>query len=75
MKPDKIFLVRHGESIGNVDKSIYAHTPDWKIPLTDNGLEQAELTSEKIYQKLSFYRNSIQDMTNTSRVNIYCSPG
>ena len=42
MKPDRIFLVRHGESTGNVDKSAYAETPDYALELTDLGQQQAE---------------------------------
>ena len=40
--PSRLFLIRHGESIANVDSSVYSHTPDWRIPLTDLGLTQAE---------------------------------
>ena len=41
MKPKRIFLVRHGESQGNADKSVYLHTPDFAVNLTDKGKEQA----------------------------------
>lgn len=41
MKPDKIFLVRHGESQGNINKKLYRTVPDWKIELTEKGKEQA----------------------------------
>ena len=37
----KLFLVRHGESWGNVDKSEYFRTLDCDIELTDKGAEQA----------------------------------
>lgn len=37
----RIFLVRHGESEGNIDENIYKHTADHDIALTDLGLEQA----------------------------------
>lgn len=47
-KPARIVLVRHGESVGNVDKSVYEHTPDWQIPLTDKGLEQARRAGRRI---------------------------
>jgi broad specificity phosphatase PhoE len=49
MKPKNIFLIRHGESVGNVDKSVYLHTPDWKIPLTYNGREQARLAGSTVH--------------------------
>ena len=31
--PKRIILVRHGESLGNVDEQYYENTPDWKIPV------------------------------------------
>jgi 2,3-bisphosphoglycerate-dependent phosphoglycerate mutase len=36
-----IYLVRHGESLGNVDKSVHKTTPDHAIALSDRGLRQA----------------------------------
>lgn len=41
MSPNNIFLVRHGQSLGNVNKSVYYTTPDSKITLTEKGKEQA----------------------------------
>ncbi|CAM8931113.1 unnamed protein product [Rhodiola kirilowii] len=46
--PKRIILVRHGESQGNLDNSAYSTTPDYKIPLTELGLEQSRLAGEKI---------------------------
>ena len=37
----KIFLVRHGESEGNVDKKIYRTKPDHALNLTEAGRQQA----------------------------------
>lgn len=37
----RIFLVRHGESMGNLDKSVHLRTPDHAIPLSPRGHEQA----------------------------------
>ncbi len=37
----RIYLVRHGESRGNVDASIYGEIADHAIPLSDRGHEQA----------------------------------
>ena len=28
--PRRIILVRHGQSLGNVDETVFTHTPDWK---------------------------------------------
>ncbi len=41
MKPDRIILVRHAESEGNVDRSVYAKIPDYKLGLSPSGVEQA----------------------------------
>ncbi len=41
MKPTNIFIVRHGQSQGNVDKLIYENTPDYALLLTELGQIQA----------------------------------
>lgn len=41
MIPNRIILLRHGESEANVDNTVYARVPDWKIALTEQGFEQA----------------------------------
>lgn len=41
MKPHRIILVRHGQSEGNVNKSIYKEKPDYSVHLTDVGRKQA----------------------------------
>jgi broad specificity phosphatase PhoE len=41
MKPIRIFIIRHGESEGNVDKNIYLKKPDYALNLTSTGIEQA----------------------------------
>jgi broad specificity phosphatase PhoE len=46
MKPKRITFIRHGESVGNVDRTVYTHTPDWKIALTEHGKEQAVAAGE-----------------------------
>jgi broad specificity phosphatase PhoE len=48
MKPDRIFLIRHGKSQGNVDKSIYKNIPDYAIQLTPVGVNQAMEAGERI---------------------------
>jgi len=40
-RPRRIVLVRHGESQGNVDDSIYETVPDHALTLTPKGVEQA----------------------------------
>lgn len=41
MKPRRILLIRHGESEGNVEKSVYGRKPDYALRLTDRGRAQA----------------------------------
>jgi hypothetical protein len=48
--PRRIILIRHGESLGNVDYSSYASIPDWKIPLTRRGERQAAHAAEKLHE-------------------------
>lgn len=38
---ERIFLVRHGESMGNVDKNIHITHADHAIPLSERGQDQA----------------------------------
>ena len=70
-KPRNIVLVRHGESIGNVDKKIYKSTPDYALKLTDKGKQQALEAGNKIkeYLRLLGDHNPITD-----RVQFYHSP-
>ncbi len=41
MKPNRIILIRHGESEGNINRSIYAERPDYSLELSEKGKEQA----------------------------------
>ncbi|WP_404389176.1 histidine phosphatase family protein [Humibacillus xanthopallidus] len=45
-RPDRIILVRHGESEGNVDETVYERVPDHRLSLTERGVEQARQTGE-----------------------------
>mmetsp|Transcript_13327 Transcript_13327/g.25011 ORF Transcript_13327/g.25011 Transcript_13327/m.25011 type:complete len:289 (-) Transcript_13327:146-1012(-) len=40
-RPKRIILIRHGESLGNIDDSAYVSTPDWRVPLTEKGKRQS----------------------------------
>merc|ERR1719488_430584 len=48
LKPKRLILVRHGESQGNVDKSIYATTPDHALHLTERGWIQAQCAGREL---------------------------
>ncbi len=63
MKPKRIILIRHGESIGNINKKIYSETPDYKLNLTERGKEQAKQAGEEL-------KNIIKDES----VFFYVSP-
>jgi broad specificity phosphatase PhoE len=47
-RPRRIVLVRHGESEGNEDDSIYERVPDHALALTGKGVRQAEATGERL---------------------------
>ncbi|CAL0311412.1 unnamed protein product [Lupinus luteus] len=47
-RPRRIILVRHGESEGNVDESLYTRVADPKIALTEKGKVQAEECGHRI---------------------------
>ena len=40
-RPKRIILIRHGQSIANLDETVYECTPDCKIALSVNGERQA----------------------------------
>jgi broad specificity phosphatase PhoE len=48
MKPNRIILVRHGESVGNKDWTNFKHTPDYRLELTDLGVDQATNAGKEI---------------------------
>jgi broad specificity phosphatase PhoE len=63
MNSRKIFLVRHGESHGNIDKSTYSSVPDFAVQLTEKGKQQA--TEAGL---------SLQKIINGDSVHYYVSP-
>jgi broad specificity phosphatase PhoE len=40
-RPQKLILIRHGQSLGNIDNKIYSQVPDNQINLSELGHEQA----------------------------------
>lgn len=46
--PRTVHLIRHGQSVGNVDRTVYAATPDHAVPLTDLGRQQARAAGEEL---------------------------
>ena len=62
-RPSRIILVRHGESLANLDDSIYETVPDHRIGLTDKGFEQARATGARV-----------REILGGDRVEVYVSP-
>lgn len=52
-RPKRIILIRHGESLGNVDEKAYVTTPDWKVPITPKGRYQANEAGVKLNSLIS----------------------
>jgi broad specificity phosphatase PhoE len=60
MKPNRIILIRHGESEGNLDRNTYAEKQDYKLLLTPLGEEQADEAGKKLksiigHERILFY--------------------
>ena len=63
MKPQNIFIVRHGESEGNANKDIYLSKPDYSLLLTEKGQTQA-LEAGKI----------LRNIIGNESISVYYSP-
>ena len=73
----KIYLIRHAQSLGNLDKSHYATTPTHLTPLSEEGEDQAFETGEKLRDfhlkdAEKYYDNTIK--CGLINHNIFCSP-
>src|SRR5689334_18462902 len=62
-RPRRIVLIRHGESQGNVDDSIYQRVPDHALELTDAGLRQVKEAGVRL-----------RDLFGDERVQAFVSP-
>ena len=63
-----IYLVRHGQSVANVDPSIYLNTADHAVPLSDLGREQAREAGRYLHDHFS-----TRDLAET-HVRLWTSP-
>jgi broad specificity phosphatase PhoE len=82
MKPNRIILIRHGESEGNIDKGQYLTIPDYALNLTPKGINQARqagkelkdiVENEGLYVYLSPYvrtRQTYQYLKESANANI-----
>uniref|UniRef100_A0A7S2YRS4 Uncharacterized protein n=1 Tax=Entomoneis paludosa TaxID=265537 RepID=A0A7S2YRS4_9STRA len=50
--PNKLILVRHGQSMGNLDETLYSRTADNSIPLTELGWLQAREAGKQLRRVL-----------------------
>jgi broad specificity phosphatase PhoE len=50
--PQKLVLIRHGQSMGNVNEVLYSTTPDNSIHLTDLGWEEARRAGTILKEKI-----------------------
>mmetsp|Transcript_5328 Transcript_5328/g.12645 ORF Transcript_5328/g.12645 Transcript_5328/m.12645 type:complete len:779 (-) Transcript_5328:15-2351(-) len=50
--PEKLVLIRHGQSMGNVDETYYAKISDNAMPLTDLGWEQGRKAGTILKDKI-----------------------
>lgn len=62
MRPQRIILIRHGESEGNADRTVYSRKPDHALDLTYEGNIQAEKAGKRLreitgHQRVRFYRS------------------
>lgn len=62
-RPRRIVLLRHGESAGNADDSVYERVPDHALRLTERGRGQAAATGERL-----------RELFGRERVSVYVSP-
>lgn len=63
MKPNRIILIRHGESEGNVDITHYITVPDYALNLTAKGIEQSKQAGHKI-----------REIIGSESIHVYLSP-
>jgi len=52
-RPQRIILIRHGESMANVDRTLHHTTPDHRVPLTEKGIAQAKEAGRKLIHDLA----------------------
>lgn len=76
MKPKRIFLIRHGQSEGNVDHNAYRIKPDYQLLLTKMGRDQALLAGMDLKkrigdEKIMFYVSPLWRTRETFKNIIY----
>lgn len=69
----RIYLVRHGESQGNVDKDVHREMADHAVPLSSRGHQQATAAGRFLGQALSELRDGPYDGAQP-HVRLWVSP-
>ena len=78
----ELFLIRHGETKGNLDKNEYLNTIDWDMPITNNGIQQVQETAQKFVDRYSVktefgdyvWKKNLWGLNNNIFPRIYVSP-
>lgn len=65
----RVLLVRHGESLGNVDPMVHATTADHAVPLSPRGLEQAREAGRQV---AAYYERTLGEAR--PHVRLWVSP-
>lgn len=50
--PHKVIMMRHGQSMGNINERLYSTTPDNAMPLTKLGWEEARKSGQVLKEKV-----------------------
>lgn len=67
--PDKIIMVRHGQSEGNVNEELYKTQPDNNIRLTKLGWDQAKMAGQAIRNQILNNNNTTNGNSNNTTTN------
>ncbi|CAI5758309.1 unnamed protein product [Candida verbasci] len=73
-KPKYIFIIRHGESEGNCDKSVNRYVPNHLVPLTENGHQQSLKAGQVLADFLLQQKLPSQHQKNKRSICFYTSP-
>lgn len=74
MRPKRIVLVRHGQSTGNEDHSVYERVPDWKVPLTERGHLQAIDAGKRLLRDFGLTSFNHPTKSHALQTAFYTSP-
>lgn len=70
--PINLYLVRHGETEGNVDRAAHKRVADHAIQLTENGIDQARQAGQFLAEY--FQNNPMGDLASPINTRLWTSP-